>query len=85
MGEIWAKNLLQETANLKSLPLMKSYYLLPATYAEFFTQMSKAKQAIKFYRKALELVGTEPEKRFLLRKLKECENSKIDMPSNAMK
>ncbi|MCH8020898.1 RNA polymerase sigma factor [candidate division KSB1 bacterium] len=70
---------------LKSLPPMKSYYLLPATYAEFFIQMGKAKQAIKFYRKALELVGTEPEKRFLLRKLKECENSKIDMPANEMK
>ncbi len=71
--------------NLKSLPPMKSYYLLPATYAEFFAQMGESKQALKFYRKALELVGTKPEKLFLLKKLKECENSKIAIPANAMK
>ncbi len=57
---------------IKSLPPMKSYYLLPSTYGEFYLQMGDCGKALEYYQHALELVGTEPERRFLLKKMKEC-------------
>ena len=56
---------------IKALPPLKSYYLLPATYAEFYSQMGDRQEALEYYQQALELVGTEPERRFLLRKVRE--------------
>lgn len=58
---------------IKSLPPMKSYYLLPSTYGEFFLQIGDCEKAREYYQQALELVGTEPERRFLLRRVRECE------------
>jgi RNA polymerase sigma-70 factor (ECF subfamily) len=61
--------------SIGNLPPMKSYYLLPATFAEFYVQMKDFEKAAGCYRQALELVGTEPERRFLLRKLKAAEGA----------
>jgi RNA polymerase sigma-70 factor (ECF subfamily) len=58
---------------IKSLPPMKSYYLFPATLAEFYAQMGNRQRAAECYRQALALAGTEPERRFLLKKREECE------------
>ncbi|MCG8605071.1 hypothetical protein MJD09_08745 [bacterium] len=60
---------------IKSLPPMKSYFLLPATRAQFSVQIGDLHSACHDYKQALELVRTDPERRFLLRKLRECEES----------
>ncbi len=58
---------------ISHLPPMKSYYLFPATLAEFFVQMKDFEKAANYYQQALELVGTEPERKFLVKKMKVCE------------
>ncbi len=58
------------------LPPMKSYYLLPATLAEFHIQMNDFEKAGDCYQQALELVRSEPERRFLTRKLQVCEEAR---------
>lgn len=58
---------------LHSLPPLKSYYLLPACYAEFYRQLGQPENAIVHYENALKLVGTEPERRFLLQKLSDLQ------------
>ena len=59
---------------IRNLPPLKSYYLFPATLAEFYVQMKEKEKAANHYRQALELVGSEPERRFLMRRLAACEN-----------
>ena len=60
---------LKELQKLESLPPMHSYYLLPSCFAEFFWQLGRPAEARNYYRKALDLVGTEPERKFLLARL----------------
>ena len=59
---------------IKYLPPMKKYSLLPSTYAEFHMQMGNTEEARECYLQVFALVGTEPERRFLKRKIRECEN-----------
>ncbi len=63
---------IQELKAIDNLPSMKSYYLYPATLAELYMRKGEKISAAENYRRALELAGTEPEKRFLLRKLREA-------------
>jgi len=63
---------LRELGKSKNLPALSDYYLFPATVADFHRRMGELSKAIKFYRQALASVRTEPEKRFLLRRLKQC-------------
>ncbi|TWW09639.1 hypothetical protein E3A20_12310 [Planctomyces bekefii] len=53
---------------------MKGYYLYPATVADFYRRLGDSKRAVQHYEEALGLVGTEPERRFLERRLAECNN-----------
>jgi RNA polymerase sigma-70 factor (ECF subfamily) len=62
---------------ISNLPPMKSYYLFPATLAEFHVQMRDFAKAAASYRQALALAGTDPERRFLSRKLKEAEQAEV--------
>jgi RNA polymerase sigma-70 factor (ECF subfamily) len=55
---------------VRELPPMKSYYLLPATLAEFHARLGQESAARRFYGEALALVGTAPERRFLEKKLR---------------
>jgi len=63
---------IKELERIGKLPQMQSYYLLPATLADFHRQNGAPEKAATYYQQALTLAGTEPERRFLLRKLKEC-------------
>jgi RNA polymerase sigma-70 factor (ECF subfamily) len=67
---------IKELENLSNLPAMQSYYLLPATLADFYLQTGERQKAAEYYHQALALASTEPERRFLLRKLKECGEEK---------
>ena len=62
---------LKELDELRELPSMQNYYLLPATYAEFHRRLGNQQQAEKFYRQTLELVRTKPERQFVLKRIEE--------------
>ena len=53
--------------------MMLGYYLLPATMADFYRRLGDREKAANCYHEALPLSATEPEKRFLFRRLKELE------------
>jgi len=63
---------IKECERIGSLLQMQSYYLFPATCADFYMQKGEPQKAAEYYQQALTLVGTEPERRFLLRRLKVC-------------
>jgi len=48
---------------------LSGYHLLPAARAELLVRLGRREEAIEAYRRALELVSTEPERRFLQGKL----------------
>jgi RNA polymerase sigma-70 factor, ECF subfamily len=50
---------------------LPAYHLLAATRADFLRRLGRGEEAAASYRQALELVATEPERRFLTRRLEE--------------
>ncbi|HEY7546638.1 MAG TPA: sigma-70 family RNA polymerase sigma factor [Blastocatellia bacterium] len=54
---------------IASHPAMSHYYLLPATIGELWNEIGEAEKAAVCFRQALECSCSEPERRFLLRKL----------------
>ena len=56
---------------LDSSRQLAGYYLLPATRADLLRRMGRRDAAATAYRAALDLVGTEPERRYLQRRLAE--------------
>ncbi len=50
-------------------PALSHYYLLPATLGELWTALGEPEKAAAHYRKALDLPCTEPERRFLHKRL----------------
>lgn len=65
---------LKELEPLKELPALKSYYLLPATFAEIYRRMGNLLKAKVHYEQALTLAGTEPEKRLLQKRIESCKS-----------
>jgi RNA polymerase sigma-70 factor (ECF subfamily) len=50
---------------------LAGYYLLPATRADLLRRLGRTGEAALAYREALGLVATEPERRYLARRLAE--------------
>jgi RNA polymerase sigma-70 factor, ECF subfamily len=50
-------------------PALQHYYLLPATLGELWSEMGDAKKAADYYRQALDHPCSDPERRFLSKKL----------------
>jgi RNA polymerase sigma-70 factor, ECF subfamily len=50
---------------------LASYYLLPATRADLLRRLDRRAEAAESYREALALAPTEPERRYLQRRLTE--------------
>jgi RNA polymerase sigma-70 factor (ECF subfamily) len=50
---------------------LDAYYLLPATRADLLRRLNRGPEAIVSYRQALELVSTDPERRYLTRRIAE--------------
>src|SRR6185312_3309581 len=63
---------LVEIEKIRDLLPLKSYYLMHATTAELFRRNGNFRAAKDHYEKALELVGTDPEKRLLLKRISDC-------------
>ncbi len=64
---------MREVDRISHDPALANYYLLPATRGRLLLEIGERGAAAECFRKALELKCSEPEHRFLLRKLKECE------------
>jgi RNA polymerase sigma-70 factor, ECF subfamily len=60
-------------AEVAADPRLRDYYLLPATLADLWLRCGERQAAAAHYRRALELSCSEPERRFLLRRLGACE------------
>jgi RNA polymerase sigma-70 factor, ECF subfamily len=50
-------------------PRLANHHLLPATRADLLRRLGRTAEAAQAYRRALELVGNEPEREFLHRRL----------------
>jgi RNA polymerase sigma-70 factor (ECF subfamily) len=59
------------TEVLRASGRLQGYYLLPATQADLLRRLGRRHEAALAYREALELVGTDPERRFLEARLAE--------------
>lgn len=60
---------LRSLEGLQGDPAMKNYYLLPAVRADLLRRLGRTAEAEADYRRALTYPCTEPERRFLLRRL----------------
>jgi len=60
-------------AEVAADPRLRDYYLLPATLADLWLRCGERQAAAAHYCRALELSCSEPERRFLLRRLAACE------------
>ena len=69
-GPAAALPLLDELATSREL---REYHLLPAARADLLRRLGRTTEAAAAYREALALVGNEPERRFLARRLAEVE------------
>jgi RNA polymerase sigma-70 factor (ECF subfamily) len=58
-------------ADLKSSGELDSYHLLWSTEADLLRRLGRDEEAAGCYRRALELAPTEPERRFLARRLEQ--------------
>ncbi len=63
---------LAEVEKIKDLPPLKSYYLMHATVAELMRRKGDNAGAKLNYEKALALVGTEPERRLIQKRIRAC-------------
>ena len=64
---------LEEIKNLSSDSLLAEYYLLPAVRARLLQETGELRQAADAYSRALQCPCSEPERKFLQRKLAECQ------------
>jgi RNA polymerase sigma-70 factor (ECF subfamily) len=51
---------------------LKNYYLLPAVRADFLRRLGRSAEAAACYQEALSYPCTEPERRFLMRRIEAC-------------
>jgi len=58
---------------LQASPKLRDYYLLPAVRGHLLLDLGRCEEAAACFRTALECRCSEPERRFLRRKLAECE------------
>ncbi|HYL98574.1 MAG TPA: RNA polymerase subunit sigma, partial [Blastocatellia bacterium] len=52
---------------------LKNYYLLPAVHGKLLLDIGEKQAAARCFQQALDLPCSEPERRLLARRLKECE------------
>jgi RNA polymerase sigma-70 factor (ECF subfamily) len=61
-----------------SIKGLDGYYLLPATRADLLRRLNRTTEAAAAYRQALALVPTDPERRYLSRRLTSLSPSEVD-------
>ena len=68
-----ATEALLEIEPLNSDPKLRDYYLRPAVQGQLLAELGRRAEAAECFRKALECSCSEPERRFLRRRLREAE------------
>ena len=66
---------LELVAAIEDSGALSGYYLLPATRADLLRRMGRRSEAAASYRRALELGPSEVERRYLMRRLRELDDS----------
>ena len=56
---------------------LDGYHLLAATRADFLRRLGRVADAVDAYRRALDLVGSDAERRYLTRRLAEAEAAAV--------
>ncbi|MCI0413899.1 sigma-70 family RNA polymerase sigma factor [bacterium] len=64
---------LRELEKIQDNPLLKEYHLLPAAFAEMYARLGETEKARSYYQRTLQLVKTEPERKFVCRRLEELD------------
>ena len=62
---------------LENDPKLRDYYLLPAVRGHLLLELGRCAEAADCFRAALECHCSEPERRFLRRKLEKCEPDRL--------
>ncbi len=70
---------LEEIERITKDPALASYYLLPATRGRLLAEDGQTSLAAECFRDALRCQCSEPERRFLMRKLRECEEAHLPL------
>lgn len=63
---------LREMERLGDDPALRNYFLYPAVCGRLWLRLGERRRAAEFYREALSRPASEPERRFLRRRLEEC-------------
>jgi RNA polymerase sigma-70 factor (ECF subfamily) len=69
-----AEAALREIEKIMEHPALQHYYLLPATLGEFWQELGESRKAADNFRQALRCPCSEPERRFLQKKLAAVSN-----------
>jgi len=67
---------IRELEPMLSDPVISDYYLFPATMADLYNRMGMQEEAAEYYNRTLSLTRTEPERKFIRRKLREVSPQK---------
>lgn len=67
-------NSLKAVEDLETNELLKDHFLVPATRGDIFKRMGKVEKAKMAYQQAMDLAGSPNDKRFLKRKMLECDS-----------
>jgi RNA polymerase sigma-70 factor (ECF subfamily) len=70
-----AAQALADIKHLSTDPLLGGYYLLPAVRGRLLQELGEHQAAADSYQRALQCPCSEPERKFLRRKLAECQSS----------
>jgi RNA polymerase sigma-70 factor (ECF subfamily) len=62
---------------LRDRGVLRGYYLLHSARADLLRRLSRRQEAIEAFETALRLAGTEPERRFLRKRLEELRPSRV--------
>jgi RNA polymerase sigma-70 factor (ECF subfamily) len=68
---------LQALEPLRNEPALRHYYLLPAARADMLRRLGRGSEAADSYRQALEERCTEPERRFLSKRLNALKGDEV--------
>ena len=73
---------LNELAEIKKIPSMKSYYLLYSAEAEFYVQVSQFKNAEQSLETAMQHTSLQAEKELLQKRLDSCKKRQRETSTN---
>jgi RNA polymerase sigma-70 factor, ECF subfamily len=74
---------IRELERLRGDAALRRFYLLPAVLAALWLEAGRPDEAMNWYARALELPCNAAERRFLQRRLQQCEGAALSFPESA--